>query len=151
MTIAKLTADKDTVFQQVIYMYLVTSLLSGLLGLGIGDGRFSTGAHPEIAFITQAWHMDDLLVIARLSAIGVVGTIAFLMLISAYRISDPAAITPFEYTGLLTTMLGGFLVWGEIPGLRVAAGMLLIVGSGIFLFYRENLRGQKMAAETPLR
>jgi len=29
--------------------------------------------------------------------------------------------------------------------------MILIVGSGIFLFYREHLKGQKMAAESPLR
>ena len=55
--------------------------------------------------MTQAWQMGDAFMIVRLSAIGIIGTVAFLMLINAYRISDPATITPFEYTGLLTSML----------------------------------------------
>ena len=52
---------------------------------------------------------------------------------------------------LRATMLGGYLFWGDVPGVNEATGMLLIVGSGIFLFYRENLRGQQTAAESPLR
>jgi len=38
-----------------------------------------------------------------------------------------------------------------IRGLIEATGMPLIVGFGIFLFYRENLHGHKTAAESSLR
>ncbi|MFT5218238.1 MAG: drug/metabolite transporter (DMT)-like permease [Planctomycetota bacterium] len=151
MMIAKFTAEKDTVYQQVIFMYLVTASLSGGLGLAIGDGRYNTDQMPNIEFLTQPWLFDSFYILASVVSIGIVGTIGFLMLTNAYRISDPAAITPFEYSGLLASMLGGYLFWGDIPQVNEAAGMVLIVGSGIFLLYRENIRGQQAAAEAPLR
>ena len=151
MMIAKFTAEKDTLYQQVIFMYLVTAALSGALGLAIGDGSFNNGQLPNLEFLTQPWRFDSFYIVACVVSIGVVGTIGFLMLINAYRISDPAAITPFEYSGLLATMLGGYLFWGDVPQVHEATGMVLIVGSGIFLLYRENVRGQQAAAEAPLR
>jgi drug/metabolite transporter (DMT)-like permease len=151
MMIAKFTAEKDTVFQQVIFMYLITAALSGVMGLSIGDGSFNTAEFSGFEFLTQPWRFDGVFIVVSVVTISVVGTVAFLLLINAYRISDPATITPFEYSGLLASMLGGFLFWGDIPRLHEATGMILIVGSGIFLFYREHLKGQKMAAESPLR
>jgi drug/metabolite transporter (DMT)-like permease len=151
MMIAKFTAEKDDVFQQVIYMYLITATVSGLMGLGIGDGRFNTTEFAGYEFLTQGWHFDQISIVVSVFAIGIVGTIAFLLLINAYRIADPATVSPFEYTGLIAAMFGGFIFWGDIPSMNEALGMILIVGSGMLLFYRENLRNQKVASEAPLR
>jgi drug/metabolite transporter (DMT)-like permease len=54
MMIAKLTADEDTVLQQIIFMYMVTAVLSGLLGYVIGDGRFDTPDLARVQFMTRA-------------------------------------------------------------------------------------------------
>jgi S-adenosylmethionine uptake transporter len=132
MMIAKFTAEKDDVFQQVIYMYLVTATVSGLLGLGIGDGRFNTAEFAGYEFLTQGWHFDQISIVVSVFAIGIVGTIAFLLLTNAYRIADPATIPPFEYSGLIVIMFGGFIFWGDIPSMNEAIGMVLIVGSGMF-------------------
>jgi hypothetical protein len=43
------------------------------------------------------------------------------------------------------------LFWRDVPSASEAVGMLLIVGSGMYLYYREHLRGQAVATETPLR
>jgi drug/metabolite transporter (DMT)-like permease len=80
-----------------------------------------------------------------------IGTLAYLLLTMAYRISDPAKITPFEYSGLLASIVCGYLFWSDVPSVSEAIGMALIVGSGMFLYYREHLRGQEIAVETPLR
>ena len=48
-------------------------------------------------------------------------------------------------------MLGGFIFWGDILSIYEALGMVLIVGSGMLFFYRENLKKQTVASETPLR
>lgn len=151
MMIVKLTAEKDTIYQQVILMYMITAILSGVIGLTIGNGRFDTVEFNGYEFLTQAWKFDSFYLVSSVLVVGVIGTIAFLLLNNAYRISDPATITPFEYTGLLATMLGGFLFWGDIPLVHEAFGMVLIVGAGIFLFYREHLRGHKTAVDQPLR
>tara|TARA_B110000503_G_scaffold57288_1_gene91702 strand:+ start:1366 stop:2307 length:942 start_codon:yes stop_codon:yes gene_type:complete len=151
MMIAKFTAEKDDVFQQIIFMYLVTATVSGALGLGIGDGRFNTTEYAGYEFLTQGWHFDQIFILWAVFAIGIVGTSGFLLLTTAYRIADPAKVSPFEYSGLIATMLGGFIFWGDIPSMKEALGMMLIVGSGLILFYREHLRHQTIASEAPLR
>jgi drug/metabolite transporter (DMT)-like permease len=151
MMIAKFTAHKDDLFQQIIFMYLITATVSGLIGLAIGDGRFNTIEFAEYEFLTQGWHFDQISIVLSIFAIGIVGTIAFLLLTSAYRIADPAKVSPFEYSALIATMLGGFIFWGDIPSINEALGMVLIVGSGMLLFYRENLKKQTVASEIPLR
>ena len=151
MMIAKFTAHKDDLFQQIIFMYLITATVSGLIGLAIGDGRFNTIEFAEYEFLTQSWHFDQISIVVSIFSIGIVGTIAFLLLTSAYRIADPAKVSPFEYSALIATMLGGFIFWGDIPSINEALGMVLIVGSGMLLFYRENLKKQTVASEIPLR
>jgi drug/metabolite transporter (DMT)-like permease len=151
MMIAKFTAEKDDVFQQIIFMYLVTATVSGALGLGIGDGQFNTTEYAGYEFLTQGWHFDQMFILGGVFSIGIVGTIGFLLLTTAYRIADPAKVSPFEYSGLIVTMLGGFIFWGDIPSMKEALGMMLIVGSGMILFYREHLRHQTIASEAPLR
>ena len=151
MMIAKKTASKDTVYQQIIFMYMVTALLCGALGLSIGDGRLDTPEFAAIQFMTRAWQIDSQFIIFPLIAIAIIGTIAFLMLTAAYRIADPATITPFEYCGLVSAIVCGYVFWGDVPLPKEALGMTLIVGSGLYLFYRENLKGQQAATESPLR
>jgi drug/metabolite transporter (DMT)-like permease len=151
MMIAKFTAEKDDLFQQIIYMYLVTATVSGLIGLSIGDGRFNTPEFAGYEFLIQGWHFDQISIVISVLVIGIVGTIAFLLLTNAYRIADPATISPFEYSGLIATMIGGFIFWGDIPSTNETFGMVLIVGSGLILFYRESLKKQEVASGAPLR
>lgn len=151
MMIAKFTAEKDGLFQQIIYMYLVTATVSGLIGLSIGDGRFNTPEFAGYEFLIQGWHFDQISIVISVLVIGIVGTIAFLLLTNAYRIADPATISPFEYSGLIATMIGGFIFWGDIPSTNETFGMVLIVGSGLILFYRESLKKQEVASGAPLR
>jgi S-adenosylmethionine uptake transporter len=151
MMIAKFTAEKDGLFQQIIYMYLVTATVSGLIGLGIGDGRFNTPEFAGYEFLIQGWHFDQISIVISVLVISIVGTIAFLLLTNAYRIADPATISPFEYSGLIATMIGGFIFWGDIPSTNETFGMVLIVGSGLILFYRESLKKQEVASGAPLR
>lgn len=151
MMIVKHTAEKDSVFQQVIFMYAITAVLTGVIGLTIGDGRFNTEEFSGYRFLIQAWRFDDLGIVGSVLVVGVIGTLAFILLNNAYRISDPATIAPFEYTGLLAAILGGYLFWGDIPHLHETFGMALIVGAGLFLFYREQIRGTETTVDQPLR
>lgn len=149
--ISKKTAEKDTLYQQVIFMYLVTAILCGILGLFFGDGSLDSPERIGIQFLTRAWSFSSISTMGYLIVISIVGTLAFLLLTAAYRISDPATITPFEYFGLLTTIVCGYLFWGDILSPKETIGMLLIVGSGMFLFYRENMKGVQVAVKSPLR
>ena len=51
--------------------------------------------------------------------------------------ASPALLAPFEYTALFWGTLGGYLVWNEIPQGPVVLGGAIIIGSGLFVAYRE--------------
>lgn len=151
VNITKMTSDKETLYQQVLHMCFITGLLSGLMGLLFGDGRFDTAEYSEIVFITRAWHFSGINTLISLLAVSVFGIGGNLLMLGAYRIADPAVISPYEYTLLLWMILWGYLFWRDVPSLSIVIGMFLIVGAGIYLFHRERIRNQKIASDSTLR
>lgn len=68
-------------------------------------------------------------------------------LIAAYRATSVATVQPFEFFKLLFAALLGYLFFTEIPAPRVYAGGALIVGSAVYITYRERVkRGEKGSA-----
>ena len=54
------------------------------------------------------------------------------------RVGDISFVSGFRYTTLLWALLIGYLVFDEVPDAVTALGALLIVGSGLFTFWREH-------------
>src|SRR3712207_4175247 len=71
---------------------------------------------------------------------GVVAMGAHLLVNRSLQISPAAAVVPFQYTSLVWAILLGYAVWGDVPTPAAAGGAALIVGSGLFVFYREQRR-----------
>ena len=132
-------------------MYLVTTVPLGLMGLFLGDDSLSALGINGIEFFTHPWRLDGLDVTLPLLLITLIGTSGFLFLHSAYRIADPAVISPYEYSGLAAVMILAFAACRDIPSALEATGMALIVGAGIYLFHREQVQGQDTVAEATLR
>ena len=146
--IVKKTADRDTLYQQMILAYLIMGLLSGITGLLFGDGRFDTAENSEVAFIVRSWQFVDTESTFKLFTISVLGSVGLLVLMGAYRVADPAVISPYEYSLLIWMVLLGYLVWGDVPSSNIAIGMVLIVGAGIYMFYRERIKSESVDSDT---
>ena len=149
--IVKKTADRDTLYQQMILAYLIMGLLSGVTGLLFGDGRFDTAENSEVAFIVRSWQFVDIENSFKLFTISVLGSVGLLILMGAYRVADPAVISPYEYSLLIWMILFGYLFWGDIPSFNMAIGMVLIVGAGIYIFYRERIKSESITSEATIR
>lgn len=54
------------------------------------------------------------------------------------RIGEIAVVTPFRYTAMVWAILLGYLVFGDIPGPLTLVGSAIVVGMGIYTFYRER-------------
>jgi drug/metabolite transporter (DMT)-like permease len=67
--------------------------------------------------------------------------------VDAFRHAEVPVIVPLRYTGLLWALLFGYLIWGDVPNALASAGIVLIVGSGLYVLHRERLRGKEEAAK----
>ena len=61
----------------------------------------------------------------------------------AYRAGEPTLIAPFEYSGIIWTTLLGALIWAEAPDGWDALGIVILVGSGLYIWWREVQLGLK--------
>ena len=84
------------------------------------------------------WVQPDARQWALLVAIGLVSAVAQLMMTAAYRRGETTLLAPFEYVALVWTMLLGLLIWGEWPGLLDLLGFAVLVGAGLFIWWRET-------------
>lgn len=87
----------------------------------------------------------DLMLIMLL---GVVAMSAHILVNRALKLSDAATVAPLQYALLFFAILFGWLFFGDIPRLNVLAGAALIVGSGLFIFYREQRLKRRTTATT---
>jgi drug/metabolite transporter (DMT)-like permease len=49
-------------------------------------------------------------------------------------------LAPFSFTQLIWATALGYLIFGDLPDGATLLGALVIVGSGLYVFYRESVR-----------
>lgn len=72
-------------------------------------------------------------------AMGTVGGFAVLLLITAYRMAEPSLLSPFEYFGIPFSFVLGWYFFGEAPFDTLFPGVILIVGGGLLMIWRERV------------
>ena len=72
--------------------------------------------------------------------------IAMYLLSLGFRDTDLSVVVPFRYSYLLTSAIGGYLVFREVPDVWTVVGAGLIVGSGIYTLHREAVRRRSLTA-----
>jgi len=135
-----------------VYIQGTFLMVSAGFWIVAGDGRFAAGLENEsLLFLLRAWRWpapeDRLLFFA----LGANSAIIGYAISQAYRVGAAATIAPFEYVALPMAILWGWLIWGDLPGPQVAAGIVLIVGAGLFVFFRERQRNRPVASRRPTR
>ena len=120
------------------YLQLAFLTISALAGLALGAGHFGSTGDPSLDFLLRAWRWPQQQHIFAMLVSGVCMSIGVYLATQAYRLAQAGAVAPFEYASLPWGLLAGFLIWGDIPDIFSMLGMLLIVGSGLFVWHRES-------------
>ena len=84
--------------------------------------------------------------LALLLAIGLLATIAQMMMTRAYRIGRTLANASLQYLGIVFSFVFGVLLFDDAVTLSAVAGMVLIVGAGL---YATLLRAHRQEPGTP--
>ena len=81
------------------------------------------------------WHSVNPMQWAQMAGASVFLSAGYFLLIKATRIADMSVIAPFRYMGLLTAVVIGFVVWGDVPNALAWAGMGLLVAAGLMMIH----------------
>lgn len=97
----------------------------------------------------QDWQPVSLYALMLLAASATLVTLANVFIIRAFRAVEVSVVSPFRYFSVVWAILLGYAIWADIPNTLAIAGMLLIVGSGLYTMHRERLRRKTQVLPNP--
>ncbi|MEN9894341.1 MAG: hypothetical protein RIR97_193 [Pseudomonadota bacterium] len=85
-----------------------------------------------------------------LGQLGIVATLAHLLVNRALKLADASTLAPLQYTLLFWAVVFGYLFFGDIPKWPMVIGAALIVAAGIFIVWQEQrLKREKAVPIVP--
>lgn len=100
----------------------------------------SAPAMPEV-YVPMSW--SDL---GLMAVLGLLSGAGHLMLIRAFRLAPSAIVAPFHYSQMIWGVIFGLFLFGDIPDVWVISGSAVIIGSGLYILWRETVRGRAVQA-----
>lgn len=86
---------------------------------------------------TPSW--QDGLVMA---GFGVIGGAGQMLMILALRSASASTVAPISYLGLVFSAIWGLIVFGDFPDGWTVAGAAVVVGAGLYVWWRERVRAE---------
>ena len=107
------------------------------------------GEFYGIANLTPVW--PSAYAWAMLALLGAVATFGHILVVMAFNRAPVAVLAPFQYLEIISATLLGLLIFGDFPDALTWLGIAIIVGSGLFVFYRERklARSHDASASVP--
>ncbi|MHA1529859.1 MAG: DMT family transporter [Alphaproteobacteria bacterium] len=114
----------DDVPTPLINLYANIAALAGAVALTVATGGFT----PVVSATDLAW----------IFVMGALGGSGVLCLIVSFRMTEPSNLAPFNYFGIPFAFVLGWLFFGEAPVGQLFPGVLLILGGGLLIVWRER-------------
>ena len=106
-----------------------TFFYSGLLGTLILSAWFVYAGIPEL---------PNLSTLFLLCSVGVLAGLGHLLFVLAFYRASPASLTPFVYLQMIWAIGFGWLIFRQLPDGPALLGMLIIIGSGLWLILHRH-------------
>jgi drug/metabolite transporter (DMT)-like permease len=103
-------------------------------------GTFVSLIPMPLIFVMPTWQEMPYII-----GVGLTGVIAQILLSHAYKSTQAAVVTIFNYSGLIWATLFGWMFWDEFPGIYIWIGGSIVIGSNLFILYREGVRAREAA------
>lgn len=101
----------------------------------------------SLATLPFAWATPDGEQLLLLIGLGVLGGIGQLVMTNGYRFAQASTLANFDYVAMIWAILFGWMFFAELPAAAVYVGAAIVIGSGLFIVWREHQLGLRRAAE----
>ena len=92
------------------------------------------------------WTWPDLEGWIWLLALACTSISGHVLFVLALKEAPAAVLQPYQYTILVWAAIFGFVFFGDIPDLPTVIGASIIVASGLYTLYREQIVGRRVTA-----
>ncbi|VWX58587.1 DMT family transporter [Sphingorhabdus sp. 109] len=79
-----------------------------------------------------------------LLGIGIFGALGQLSITQSLRYAPVSTIVPMDYSALIWASFLGIVIFDQYPGLSIWLGAPIIIGSGLFIAWREHVKASKL-------
>lgn len=121
-----------------------SSSISLLAYQNFGTGLLGAAALPVTGFVMPGdgfWLSHFWL----LGALGITSLAGHAAMNRSLQLSPASVVVPYQYVSILWAVLLDWIFWATAPTMRIGVGAALIIGSGLFVFYRERSLDQGAA------
>jgi drug/metabolite transporter (DMT)-like permease len=141
----------DSAGTLTFYIQFAFIVISSVIGLSIGDGRFNMMDNPTSEFLLRAWSWPVATDFVLLALCGFIVALGAYLLTQAYRLGQASVVAPFEYSSLPFALILGYLLWGDWPDLISFLGSGLIIFSGLLIVYIERRSSKHSLLAVPVK
>ncbi len=131
VAIRRMSATESTETLTLYQMIVITACTLFLLPFG---------------FVAPSW-LDAL----GLALAGIGNGIAQYWWTRALTLAPPSAVVPFNYLSIVWAAILGFAIWGDLPTPHLLIGGTVVIGSGLYILYRETIRRARALPVNPAR
>jgi drug/metabolite transporter (DMT)-like permease len=85
--------------------------------------------------------------ILLLCLLGVVALVAIVCVNRSLALAPASIVVPYQYTLIVWAILFGYLVFGDVPDTLTLIGAAIIVGAGLFIYFRERKVAGEMSGD----
>lgn len=142
MVMARKMGTTETAAALAFWGNLVFLTFAGLMALVLHSGAYAIESHPSLGFLSRGWITptpNDLLLMILC---GVIAAGGLWLLTQAYRVAAASTVAPFEYTGMMWSLIWGWLFWRDWPDQTGWIGIIFIIGAGLMVVYGEKRKTQ---------
>jgi drug/metabolite transporter (DMT)-like permease len=86
-----------------------------------------------------AWITPDASDVMLFAGVGLTSVIALFCVVRALKLASASVVVPYQYTLILWSVGFGWLIFGEVPAASTIVGAAVIVGAGLYIFWRERV------------
>lgn len=83
--------------------------------------------------------------------VGLASTVSHMAITYALAFAPSSTLAPLHYLEIVTAVIFGYLVFGDLPNALTIAGIVIIVASGLYIIHRERVtaRVHRITTELP--
>jgi drug/metabolite transporter (DMT)-like permease len=128
---------------------ITTRQLRGTSDVVLVSGTFAAMLIVAGAVAPLTWIAPSARDFALMSLLGLVATVAFACINRSLKLAPASVVVPYQYTMIIWAVALGFLVFGDVPDRFTLIGGAIIIAAGLYIFWREQIRGRRDPAFVP--